>query len=41
MGDTIDSLMHRADQALYDAKRHGKNRVAIKTQAFIRDLLGK
>jgi diguanylate cyclase len=40
-GDTADSLMHRADQALYDAKRHGKNRVAIKTQAFIRDLLGK
>lgn len=40
-GDTIDSLLHRADQALYDAKRHGKNRVSVKTQAFIRDLLGK
>lgn len=38
-GDTIDSLMHRADQALYDAKRRGKNRVAVKSQTFIRDLL--
>jgi diguanylate cyclase (GGDEF)-like protein len=40
-GDTVDSLLHRADQALYDSKRHGKNRVSVKTQAFIRDLLGK
>jgi diguanylate cyclase (GGDEF)-like protein len=40
-GDTIDSLLHRADQALYESKRHGKNRVSVKTQAFIRDLLGK
>lgn len=38
-GDTVDSLMHRADQALYDAKRRGKNRVAVKAPAFIRDLL--
>lgn len=40
-GDTVDSLMHRADQALYEAKRHGKNRVAVKTTAFIRDLRGR
>lgn len=40
-GDTVDSLMHRADQALYEAKRKGKNRVAVRTPAFIRDLLGK
>lgn len=40
-GDTVDSLMHRADQALYDAKRRGKNRVAVKAPAFIRDLLGR
>jgi Response regulator containing a CheY-like receiver domain and a GGDEF domain len=26
--DTQDSLTHRADQALYKAKRSGKNRVA-------------
>lgn len=40
-GDTIESLMRRADQALYDAKRRGKNRVAMKTPAFIRDLMGR
>ncbi len=38
-GDTVDSLVHRADQALYEAKRRGKNRVAVKTPSFIRDLL--
>ena len=38
-GDTMQSLMSRADQALYDAKQKGKNRVAVKTQPFIRDLL--
>lgn len=38
-GDTVDSLMHRADQALYDAKKRGKGRVAVKAQPFIRDLL--
>lgn len=40
-GDTLDSLMRRADQALYDAKHRGKNRVAVKTTAYIRDLLGR
>ncbi len=25
-GDSLDSLFHRADQALYQAKRHGRNR---------------
>jgi diguanylate cyclase len=38
-GDTVESLQRRADQALYDAKRHGKNRVVVKSPPFIRDLL--
>jgi diguanylate cyclase (GGDEF)-like protein len=40
-GDTLESLQRRADQALYDAKRHGKNRVVVKSPPFIRDLLRK
>ena len=36
-GDTKDSLAQRADQALYDAKKAGKNRVATKATKFISD----
>lgn len=38
-GDTFASLYERADGALYAAKRIGKNRVAIKERAYLRDLI--
>jgi diguanylate cyclase len=37
-GDTARTLMMRADEALYDAKRQGKNRLAVKSPPLIRDL---
>jgi diguanylate cyclase len=37
-GDSLASLMKRADDALYDAKRQGKNRLVAKPRPFIRDL---
>jgi diguanylate cyclase (GGDEF)-like protein len=40
-GDTLESLQQRADTALYQAKRHGKGRVATKSTALIRDLLNR
>jgi diguanylate cyclase (GGDEF)-like protein len=37
-GDTLESLRHRADAALYRAKRHGKNRVAMETGPVLHEL---
>jgi diguanylate cyclase len=38
-GDTLASLLKRADDALYDAKRLGKSRVVAKAAPLIRDLM--
>ncbi|HEX5110689.1 MAG TPA: GGDEF domain-containing protein [Vicinamibacterales bacterium] len=38
-GDTFESLLRRADQALYEAKKQGKRRLVVKSPPFIRDLL--
>jgi len=39
-GDTTESIVKRADEALYDAKRRGKRRVETRPQAFLRGLIG-
>ena len=37
-GDTLESLQRRSDEALYEAKKNGKGRVAVKASPLIRDL---
>lgn len=39
-GDTIQSLVKRADEALYEAKRKGKKRVEMRVPSFLRRLVG-
>jgi diguanylate cyclase len=38
-GDTLESLLKRADEALYDAKRQGRGRAMSRAVPFLRDLL--
>jgi diguanylate cyclase len=39
-GDTPDSVVKRADEALYDAKRRGKKRVEVRRRSLLRALIG-
>ncbi|MEZ5421171.1 MAG: GGDEF domain-containing protein [Vicinamibacterales bacterium] len=39
-GDTTDSIVKRADEALYDAKRRGKRRVETRPRSMLRGLIG-
>jgi diguanylate cyclase (GGDEF)-like protein len=39
-GDTPDSILRRADEALLEAKKKGKRRIEVRTRGFLRAIVG-
>ena len=39
-GDTPEALIERADEALYQAKKNGKNQVRLKQKSLLRGFFG-